>query len=77
MKGSLLSCKNFKCGKCVNVVTSVEMSDSKAESATVGLESVDTFCYLVDMLSAGGGVEETVRSRVRCAWASLMSLCRF
>ena len=23
----------------------------------VGLESVDTFCYLGDMLSAGGGVE--------------------
>ena len=57
MKDSLKSCKNFKCGKCLNVVASVEISDSKAESATVGLESVDTFCYLGDMLSAGGGVE--------------------
>ena len=38
VKGSLESCKNFKCGKCLNVVASVEMSDSKAESATVGLE---------------------------------------
>ena len=44
------------------------MSDSKAESAIVGLKSVDTLCYLVDMLSAGGGVEEAVRCRVRCAW---------
>ena len=35
-----------------------DVSDSKAESATVGLESVDTFCYFGDMLSAGGGVEE-------------------
>ena len=61
MKGSWESCKNFKCGKCLNVVASVEMSDSKAESATVGLLSVDTFCYLDDMLSAGGGVEEAVR----------------
>ena len=32
------------------------------------LESVDTFCYLGDMLSAGGGVEEAVRCQVRCAW---------
>ena len=36
------------------------MSDSKAESTTVGLESVDTFCYLGDMLSARGGVEFAV-----------------
>ena len=42
MKGSLESCKNVKCGKCLNVVASVEMSDSKAASTTVGLESVDT-----------------------------------
>ena len=35
-----------------------EMSDGKAESTTVGLEFVDTICYIGDMLSAGGGVEE-------------------
>ena len=68
VKSSLESCKNFKCGKCLNVVASVEMSDSKADSATVGLESVDIFRYLGDILSAGGGVEEAVRCRVRCAW---------
>ena len=68
MKGSFESCKNFKCGKFLNVATSVEISDSKAESATVGLESVDTFYYLGDMVSAGGGVEEAVRCWVKCAW---------
>ena len=31
VKGSLESCKNFICGKCLNVIASVEMSDSKAE----------------------------------------------
>ena len=67
MKGSLENCKKFKCGKCLNVVASVVMSNSKAASTPVGLESVDTFCYLGDMLSAGGGVEEAVRCRVRCA----------
>ena len=50
------------------------MSDSKAESATIGLEPVDTFCYLGVMLSAGGGVEEAVRCRVRRAWGKLNEL---
>ena len=70
VKGSLESCKNFKCGKCLNVVASDEMPDSKIarESTTVGLEFVDTFCYLGNMLSAEGGVEQAVRRRVRCAW---------
>ena len=70
VKGCLESCKNFKCGKCLDVVASDEMSDSKAESTIVGLEFVDTFCYLGDMCSAGGGVEETVHCRVRCAWGT-------
>ena len=74
VKNSLESCKNFQCGKCLNVVASVEMSDSKAASTTVGLKSVDTFCYLGDMLSAGGGVEEAARCRVRCAWGKFV-LC--
>ena len=32
------------------------------------------FCYLGDMLSAGGGVEEAVRFRVRCAWGKFNEL---
>ena len=35
---------------------------------------VDTFCYLGDMLSAGGGVEEAVCCRVRCAWGKFNEL---
>ena len=51
---------------------SVEISDSKAASTTVGLEYVDTFCYLGDMLR--GGVEEAVSCRVRCAWGKFNEL---
>ena len=50
------------------------MSDSKAASTTVGLEFVDSFCYLGDMLSAGGGVEETVHCQVICAWGKFNEL---
>ena len=31
------------------------------------IEVVDKFCYLGDMIGSGGGVEETSRTRVRCA----------
>ena len=38
------------------------------------LESVDTFCYLDDMIGAGGGAEEASRVRVRCAWTKFREL---
>ena len=31
------------------------------------LEVVDSFCYLGDVLSCGGGVESAVRDRISCA----------
>ena len=40
----------------------------------VKLECVTKFCYLVDTLGAGGGVEKVVRARVRCAWAKFKEL---
>ena len=46
---------------CLNVVASVEMSDSKAERTVLLVWNLlDTFCYLGDMLNAGGGVEVAV-----------------
>ena len=38
------------------------------------LECVDKFCYLGDMIAAGGGAEEASRARVRCAWAKFREL---
>jgi len=38
------------------------------------LEYVDKFCYLGDLIGAGGGVEEASRARVRCAWGKFMKL---
>ena len=38
------------------------------------LECVEKFCYLGDMIGAGGGVEEASRARVRCAWAKFREL---
>ena len=38
------------------------------------IEVVDKFCYLGDIISSGGGVEETSQIRVRCAWAKFRVL---
>ena len=37
-------------------------------------ECVDKFCYLGDMLSAGGGAEEAAKTRVRSAWGKFNEL---
>ena len=42
--------------------------------SNVKLEGVSRFCYLSDMLGAGGGGEEAARARVRCAWAKFKEL---
>jgi Reverse transcriptase (RNA-dependent DNA polymerase) len=74
VKGSLESCKNFQCEKCMRGVASAGVTVSKPKYASDGLEYVDSFCYLGDMLSAGGGAEEAVRCRVRCAWGKFKEL---
>jgi len=38
------------------------------------LECVNKFCYLGDMIGAGGGAEEASRTRVRCAWGKFNQL---
>ena len=38
------------------------------------LEAVPEFCYLGDMLSAGGGCELAAVTRCRCAWGKFRQL---
>ena len=38
------------------------------------LEVVDTFCYMGDMLSAGGRCQVACRTRAKCAWGKFMEL---
>ena len=35
---------------------------------------VDRFCYLGDMVEAGGGAEDASVARVRCAWGKFREL---
>jgi len=38
------------------------------------LKCVQQFCYLGDMLGAGGGAVDASRARVRCAWCKFREL---
>ena len=40
-------------------------------------ECVDRFCYLSDVIEAGGGAELASIARVRCAWGKFWELLGF
>ena len=78
VKGNLRNVVDFTCKKCAGPVESVELKlDEKSQfvlNSGEVLECVDKFCYLGDMIGRGGGVEEAVRNRVRCAWCKFREL---
>ena len=41
------------------------------------VEWLDSFCYLGDVMGCGGGVEDAVRHRVKCAWGKFRELSPF
>ena len=40
------------------------------------LEIVDSFHYLGDVISCGGGLESAVRDRISCVWTKWRALAR-
>ena len=73
MKGSLDNVVNFKCRTCLKApVTSDE--NKKVELNNLDHEVVDQFCYLNEMLSAGGGAEARSVSLVRSDWTKFREL---
>ena len=62
---------NYTCPRCRNAPGVCPVDGRPIEEVQVGdstLEAVDRFCYLGDMLSAGGGCEAAAIARCRCAW---------
>ena len=75
-----------KCGKwiykrCSNTVGKTPNTEHHKASlmleAGVEFECVDRFCYLGDMIGAGGGAELASIVRVRCAWGKFWELSGF
>ena len=48
-----------------------------SEEGCGGLEIVTKFCYLGDMIGAGGGVQNAWRTLVRCAWEKIKITIQF
>ena len=79
IKGKIETNIDFQCPKCCDLVKK-NSKDSKHDKRNLGLrngvefECVDRFCYLGDMVSAGGGADLASRTRVRCAWNKFREL---
>src|SRR6266581_8089683 len=50
--------QNFRCMCCINKEPAKVIIEDEEIEQGVGFEMVDRFCYLGDMIGAGGGVEE-------------------
>ena len=62
---------SYECPRCRGVPGIRPVDGRPFKEVEVGdcvLEAVDRFCYLGDMLSAGGGCMAAATARCRCAW---------
>ena len=64
---------NFKCRSCADEQIKGEV-DNKMVLDGVEYDVVNQFCYLGDMLNAGGGAEASTIARVRSAWKKFREL---
>ena len=75
VRGKLGAVEDYKCRICTGEVTHLDKQPT--ESLTIendNLDVVDKFCYLGDMISAGGGAEESILTRIRCGWKKFREL---
>ena len=75
VKGRLQKVVDYCCPSCASYgIEPVARQVDVVLDDSDRLESVDQFCYLGDMLGAGGGAEGAKRNRVRCGWAKFREL---
>ena len=68
IKGRLLRESEFTCARCLGTARAIDGRHSlEVEVGNEKLEVVPEFCYLGDMLSAGGGCELAAITRCKCA----------
>ena len=62
IKGPLCPDPEFRCARCLGTVWAIDEREvSEVEVGNEKLEVVPEFCYLGDMLSAGGGCDHTLQ----------------
>ena len=72
--GKLAVVANFTCPSCVRQTQPAAQTPSSVTLAGCNLEVVEKFCYLGDMLEAGGGAEASSVTRVQCGWKKFRDL---
>ena len=74
----LVADRDFRCSRCLGTVCAINVRTlAKKKIDNDELEVVDSFCYLVDMLSAGGRCDLATVTRVKTAWKKFRSLCQY
>ena len=73
IKERLLPESEFMCARCLGTARAIDRIQS-LEAENEKLEVVPEFCYLGDMLSAGGGCELAAITRCKCAWGKFRQL---
>ena len=74
-KGRLLPDSEFRCARCLETARAIDERQSlEVEVGKVKREVVPEFCYLGDMLSAGGGCELAAITHCKCAWGKFRQL---
>ena len=69
IKGSLRPDPEFRCTRCLGTARAIDEREvSEDEVGNEKLEVVPEFCYLGDMLSAGGCCQLAAITRCKCAW---------
>ena len=75
IKGPLRPDPEFRCARCLGTAGAIDEREvSEVEVGNEKLEVVPEFCYLGDMLSAGGGCELAAITRCKCAWGKFRQL---
>ena len=75
MKGRLVEDPVYKCRRCLGKARPIDARSAvKFKVNDHELDIVNEFCYLGDTVSAGGGCERAIVTRVRCAWSKFREL---
>ena len=78
IKGALRPDPEFRCARCLGTARAIDEREvSEVEVGNEKLEVVPEFCYLGDMLSAGGGCELAAITRCKCAWGKSLLTNRY
>ena len=73
IRGRLQNIVGFKCAVCLGDRIIPERPD-RVEVGGMSLECVNKFCYLGDVIGAGGGAEASAVARVRSGWRKFREL---